>query len=668
MTTALITGVTGQDGSYLAEFLLGKGYRVLGMVRRTSLENFGRITHIQNDIELVTGDLLDQLSLINILQKYQPDEVYNLGAQSFVPTSWDQPVLTGEFTALGVTRMLDAIRLVSPQSRFYQASSSEMFGKVREVPQNEATPFYPRSPYGVAKVYGHYITVNYRESYDLFACSGILFNHECVGDKTPLLVRKDGHVNVVTPRELVPLLSKGRSSQTFAVPGLQAWDGVAWANALAVTATRRRDTDPNHRMLMVQARGGVTEVTAHHQMIDAEGITLSARDVLPDSHLAMAASLPASPGWTVLTSELAELLGLLTAEGFVSADGNHMHFTNNDPALHERVTELWSRVFLGTTALRRGISGWDRTGEVGQLYLNGTRTIGCWLRQQLYDRHGQRRVPPLVLNATTDIQASYMAGHYAGDGLKAGNGDSVKTNSAVLAQGLYWLYENQGRRCSVYAEQRGEKTYYQLNIGSGNRVGDKGLHLRNPASQVRSVTNVEAPSEWIYDFETSSGRFCAGVGGVVVHNSPRRGLEFVPRKVSYGVARIKAGLQAELRLGNLDSKRDWGYAGDYVKAMWLMLQPDAPDDYVIATGETHSVRELVDIAFSHAGLDWHDHVVIDSRYLRAAEVDLLVGDYARAKRELGWAPEVNFEELVRMMVDADLALVQSGVDLPGASV
>lgn len=328
MKTALITGVTGQDGSYLAEFLLGKGYRVLGMVRRTSLENFGRIAHIQSDIELVTGDLLDQLSLINLLQKHQPDEVYNLGAQSFVPTSWDQPVLTGEFTALGVTRMLDAIRLVSPQSRLYQASSSEMFGKVREVPQCETTPFYPRSPYGVAKVYGHYITVNYRESYNLYACSGILFNHE----------------------------------------------------------------------------------------------------------------------------------------------------------------------------------------------------------------------------------------------------------------------------------------------------------------------------------------------------SPRRGLEFVPRKVSYGVARIKAGLQSELRLGNLDAKRDWGYAGDYVKAMWLMLQPPAPDDYVIATGETHSVRDLVEVAFSHAGLSWQDHVVIDSRYLRAAEVDLLVGDYSKAKRELGWEPEVNFEHLVSMMVDADLALVEAGVNLPGASI
>ena len=324
MKTALITGITGQDGSYLAEFLLEKGYKVVGMLRRTSLESFDRINHIQDRIELVPGDLLDQLSLISILQQHRPDEVYNLAAQSFVPTSWNQPVLTGEFTALGVTRMLEAIRLVDPKIRFYQASSSEMFGKVREVPQTELTPFYPRSPYGVAKAYGHYITVNYRESYDLFACSGILFNHE----------------------------------------------------------------------------------------------------------------------------------------------------------------------------------------------------------------------------------------------------------------------------------------------------------------------------------------------------SARRGLEFVPRKVSYGVARIKQGLQTELRLGNLDSKRDWGYAGDYVKAMWMMLQAEKPDDYVIATGETHTVRELVEVAFGHAGLDWREHVVIDARFLRAAEVDLLVGDYAKARRELGWEPTTNFEGLVRMMVDADMELVAGGRDAP----
>ncbi len=315
---ALITGVTGQDGSYLAEFLLSQGYEVIGMVRRSSTVNFDRIYHIQDKLTLVQGDLLDQSSLMDIIAEYQPDEVYNLAAQSFVPTSWKQPVLTGEFTALGVTRLLEAIRLVKPDIRFYQASSSEMFGKVREVPQNEKTPFYPRSPYGVAKVYGHWITVNYRESYGIYAVSGILFNHE----------------------------------------------------------------------------------------------------------------------------------------------------------------------------------------------------------------------------------------------------------------------------------------------------------------------------------------------------SPRRGLEFVTRKVTYGAARIKLGLAQELRLGNLEARRDWGYAPDYVRAMWLMLQQDEPEDYVIATGETHSVRELCEIAFGYLGLDYRDFVVQDPRYFRPAEVDLLVGDASKAQAKLGWTPTVSFEELVKIMVDADLENLQ----------
>jgi GDPmannose 4,6-dehydratase len=311
---ALITGITGQDGSYLAEFLLSQGYEVLGMVRRSSTVNFDRIRHFQDHITIVQGDLLDQMSLLDILREYRPAEVYNLAAQSFVPTSWKQPVLTGEFTALGVTRMLEAIRIVDPGIRFYQASSSEMFGKVHAVPQCETTPFYPRSPYGVAKIYGHWITVNYRESYDLFACSGILFNHE----------------------------------------------------------------------------------------------------------------------------------------------------------------------------------------------------------------------------------------------------------------------------------------------------------------------------------------------------SPRRGLEFVTHKVTYGAVRIKLGLDHEVHLGNLEARRDWGYAGDYVQAMWLMLQQEEPDDYVIATGRTHSVRELCEAAFGYLGLDWQQHVVSDPKYFRPAEVDLLVGDASKAHAKLGWEPSVDFEGLVRLMVDADL--------------
>jgi GDPmannose 4,6-dehydratase len=321
---ALITGITGQDGSYLAELLLDKGYEVNGMVRRSSTENFERIGHLTDRVRLVQADLLDQSSLVEALEEAQPEEVYNLGAQSFVPTSWRQPVLTAEFTAVGVTRLLEAIRRVNPDIRFYQASSSEMFGKVREIPQSETTPFYPRSPYGVAKAYGHFITVNYRESYGLFAVSGILFNHE----------------------------------------------------------------------------------------------------------------------------------------------------------------------------------------------------------------------------------------------------------------------------------------------------------------------------------------------------SPRRGLEFVTRKISDGVARIKLGLADELRLGNLDAKRDWGFAGDYVEAMWLMLQAETPDDYVIATGEEHSVEEFADIAFAHAGLDRNQHVKTDPAFLRPAEVDHLVGNAAKAREQLGWEPRVSFRELVEMMVDADLERLSSTVATP----
>lgn len=311
---ALITGITGQDGSYLAEFLLNKGYRVTGLVRRTSTLNFERIKHIQEKINIISGDLLDQNSLINAINECKADEVYNLASQSFVPTSWKQPVFTGEATALGVARMLEAIRVVNPQIRFYQASSSEMFGKVREVPQTEKTPFYPRSPYGVAKLYGHWITVNYRESYNLFCCSGILFNHE----------------------------------------------------------------------------------------------------------------------------------------------------------------------------------------------------------------------------------------------------------------------------------------------------------------------------------------------------SPRRGLEFVTRKITHGVAKIKLGLANELRLGNLDAKRDWGFAGDYIRAMWLMLQQSEPDDYVVSSGFTHSVKDLLKVAFDYVNLDWEKYVMVDQEFFRPAEVQLLLGDSSKARKILGWKPEITFEQLVKMMVDADL--------------
>jgi len=629
----LITGITGQDGSYLAEFLLGQGYEVHGMVRRSSTERFERIEHIRDRLKLHQGDLLDHRSLVDALRAARPDEIYNLAAMSYVAASWAQPTLTAEFSGVGVTRVLEAMREVCPEARFYQASSSEMFGKVREVPQTERTPFYPRSPYGVAKAYGHFITVNYRESYGLHATSGLLFNHECVSARAPLLVRQNGIISVQTPPDLVPFRRQGPSTQTFS-PGslLEVWDGEEWTTVTSITATRRRRTDPDHRLLSIQARSGVVEVTAHHTMLDADRDPLAADGVMPGARLALAEEMPRSQAWTAVTLEMAEFLGLMVADGCIST--HQADFANHDDGSRFRITQLWSRLFLARAS------------------------VIPWLREQLYAPSGSKQVPPLILNADAGARRAFLDGYCAGDGLKRGNGASIKTNSPVLAQGLYWLYHLEGQPASVYAERRSGKTYYQLNLPSLARVGAKGQHLRRDPAEVRRVVDIPPEvDEWVFDLETESGVFCAGVGRIVVHNSPRRGLEFVTRKITWHAAAIKLGLAGEVRLGNLEAERDWGFAGDYTKAMWLMLQQDQPEDFVIATGAAHSVRECVEIAFDHAGVSIDDHVVLDPAFLRPAEVEHLIGDASKAKRILGWEPEVNFEQLIRMMVDADLALL-----------
>jgi GDPmannose 4,6-dehydratase len=657
MTRALITGITGQDGSYLAELLLSKGYEVHGMVRRASTEKFDRIEHLRDRITLHQGDLLDHRSLVDTLRASRPDETYNLAAMSFVAVSWIQPTLTAEFTGVGVTRLLEAVREVCPETRFYQASSSEMFGKVRETPQNEQTPFYPRSPYGVAKAYGHHITVNYRESYDLHACSGILFNHECIAERTPLMVRQDGTLAVRSAAELMPLRRKGPSVQTHTPEELlEVWDGDDWTRVRAITATRRRATNPDHRLLSVEARGGVAVVTGHHRMLDADHGEVRADSVSDGDRLALATEMPPAPVWTAITPELAEFLGLMAADGYVSRTAGHrVDFANNDIAVSMRVAELWSRLFLGTSRSRELPSGWNHDKGVMHLRLNGAQGARAWLREQLYTPSGHKQVPPLVLNGDVEIQDAFLRGHYSGDGLKRGNGMSVTTNSPILAQGVCWLYELSGQPASVYAEHRDDRTYYHLNLASRDRVGARGQHLRRDPAEVRRVVEVGSDGEeWVFDLETHSGVFAAGVGRLVVHNSPRRGLEFVTRKITWHAAAIKLGKRDELKLGNLDAKRDWGYAKDYVEAMWLMLQQPEADDYVIATGVSHSVRQCVEIAFDQAGLRWQDHVAIDDSLKRPAEVDLLVGDYAKAEQRLGWRPKTDFEALIRLMVDADL--------------
>jgi GDPmannose 4,6-dehydratase len=658
--TALITGVTGQDGSYLADLLLEKGYDVHGMVRRASTEKSERIEHIRERITLHQGDLLDQRSLVDTLRASRPDEIYNLAAMSFVAVSWIQPTLTAEFTGIGVTRMLEAMREVCPEARFYQASSSEMFGKVREVPQTETTPFYPRSPYGVAKAYGHFITVNYRESYGLHATSGILFNHECISGNSPLMVRDRGIASVKTPADLVPLLTKGPSVQSFDPgPLVEVWDGDRWVAVTAITATRRRTTDPDHELLSIEARGGTIDVTAHHHMLDDEYQQVLARDVDEGDRLALADALPTSLEWTSITEAMAELLGLLAADGYVERSGSRLAFVNNDAVLRTRVSQLWSRCFLGTSGEYAGRSGWKPDREVMHLNLYGGAGVGSWLRNQLYTPTSQKQVPPLVLNGTPAVHAAFLEGFYAGDGLKRGNGDSVTTNSPVLAQGLVWLYALTSRKVSVYTERRAGKVYYRLNVATAVPVGAKGQHLRKEPAEVRRVVPAEVPDdEWVFDIETESGAFCAGVGRITVHNSPRRGLEFVTRKITWHAAAIKHGLREKLNLGNLDARRDWGYAKDYVQAMWLMLQQNTAEDFVIATNTDHSVRECAQIAFDEAGLgDWERYVELDQSLVRPAEVDHLIGDYGKAERELGWKPETSFEELIRLMTRADLKLL-----------
>jgi GDPmannose 4,6-dehydratase len=683
---ALITGITGQDGAYLAELLLEKGYEVHGVKRRASSFNTDRIDHLYRDphepgrrMILHYGDLTDATNLIRIVQEVRPQEIYNLAAQSHVAVSFETAEYTANADALGTLRLLEAIRICGlvDSTRFYQASSSEMFGKVAETPQRETTPFHPRSPYGAAKVYAYWITVNYREAYGLFACNGILFNHECVAIDTPLVTRNNGAVDVVTPDELVALRRKGPIVQHFEPPGLEVWDGKSWTAVHSITATKRRTDSSDHDLLAVQARAGIIHCTAHHKLIRANGDVASARSVGEGDALLLAEALPPPPGWTVLTDEMAEFLGLIAADGYVpDADRCTVHFTNNDEELQERVTNLWSRLFLGTSRLARGTSGFGLNG-VTQGYLSGAgQAVVRWLREQLYTKSGFKRVPRLVLNTNTELQAAFLRGYYAGDGLKAGNGDSVKTNSAVLAQGLCWLFANQGRAASTYLEQRNGRNYYQLNLATSAPRGEKGQHLRKPAGEIRKVSAATPhDDEWVFDLETESQRFMAGVGRLVVHNSPVRGETFVTRKITRGLARIKAGLDDCLYLGNLDALRDWGHARDYVQAQWLMLQQAKPEDYVIATGEQHSVRTFVERAASELGmaLGWTgtgvaEHAVdantgrvvvrVDPRYFRPAEVDTLLGDASKARRQLGWTPRVTFAELVREMVEADWRLAQ----------
>jgi GDPmannose 4,6-dehydratase len=668
---ALITGITGQDGSYLAELLLEKGYQVFGTVRRSSTPStFTRIRHIQDKITLIPSDMSDQTSLIHALVQSEAEEVYNLAAQSFVQTSWPQPVFTGDVTALGVTRILDAIRFVNPKVRFYQASSSEMFGKVQEVPQREETPFYPRSPYGVAKVYGHWITVNYRESYNMHATSGILFNHECVTAETPVIIRERGIIDILPIEDVVPHRTTPHTAPKFTTPvdaedAFEVWDAQGWTKVTCMTATwngyEKKQNKVVHR---VAARGAVYHATSDHVVFACEDnrpVEKPAGEVVEGDRLALI-EMPAPTETVTMTLDEAWLTGVLVAEGSASREGK-LTFTNQDEAFLDEVAACWQRVTGGHSVRFVVPSGFENGNPVTQLRLTGASWFGHYLGEAMYTRNRLKRVPKRILNASEEIKLAFLRGYNAGDGLKSTpytyEYQSFKTSSAPLAAGLYWLAQTVLRqRAIICLEEHNGRLYYQINLNSPDSVGQKGQHLRRPVDEVVKAQPTEYKG-WLFDLATESGTFHAGIGQGWIHNSPRRGIEFVTRKVTYNVAKIKLGLAKEIRLGNLDARRDWGFAGDYVKAMWLMVQQEVPDDFVIATGETHTVQKLIETAFGRVDLDWKQYVVQDPAFMRPAEVDLLIGTPEKAGRILGWEPKVTFTELIHMMVDEDLKLLKA---------
>ncbi|MFQ5803981.1 MAG: GDP-mannose 4,6-dehydratase [Candidatus Methylomirabilales bacterium] len=660
---ALITGITGQDGSYLAELLLEKGYKVFGLVRRLSTPNIGNIDRIADDVTLLDGDLMDQSSLSAAVKESEPSEVYNLAAQSFVGTSFVQPVLTGEITGLGVLRLLEAVRANAPDARVYQASSSEMFGRVEVEPQVETTPFHPRSPYGVAKVYGYWACVNYREAHDLYVSNGILFNHECVTPETPIIVRQNGFVDCLPISEVVRDPRHKRRRQL----DLEIWDRDGFTKALFGSA--KWNGHKNDRAIhRVVARCGQVRTTADHVLPLQDGNERAARELRKGDRV-LRTHLPAPPSRTHVLANWAYLLGLLAADGYIGYREGRFSasFRNNDSDLLDRVQALWESHTAGSVKENNGISGY--TGEpTGGIHLNCDQGTLRSLREALYTRDAYKRVPRIILNSGAESWTAFLRGYNKGDGLKGGHGarefKNFKSSSPTLAAGLYWMASQVlGQRLTFNVDfvQRpsGEYAYHSINLNAPGDDG-KGRHLRLPSAEVKRVKQ-EPYLGWLYDIETATGTFHAGVGDVVIHNSPRRGLEFVTRKISHRVAGIHLGKADRLSLGELDVKRDWGYAPEYAELMWRILQHEEPDDFVGATGKSHSVRDFVTEAFRVVGIDdWESRVSVEERHFRPAEVYNLRGDASKAKKLLGWEPKVQFRDLVKIMVEADVARLKAG--------
>lgn len=695
---ALITGINGQDGSYLAEFLLEKGYQVWGTVKRNSVSETqsSRIEHLRdsNKINLEYADLTDMASLVRVIQKVKPTEIYNLAAQSHVRVSFDQPIYTANVTGVGTLNLLEAVRMVSPNSKIYQASSSEMFGNNIDPDgyQRETTPMNPVSPYGCAKVYSYNICRNYRNSYGMKIWNGVLFNHECISENSPVIIKykNNGRIDIIKAKFLKSVRKKGRNKQQWLDFDYQIWDGFDFVDVKCITATKRPKNDINFTCVSNNTRNGIVETTNHHNLLNIDNNKIKAVDVNIGDKL-LHGQYPKVNNISELTLEESKLIGLLVGDGYVSETGS-IKFTNNDTDILNEVSILWEKVSLGITSDSYTYeSGFG--GVSTNIRLTGNTDYGRYLRNQIYDKDGSKKIPQRILNSSKEIQLEFLKGYNLSDGLKSNKCiyefKNFKTNSSVLAQGLLFLVKNVTNQeyNITYEINNQNRRYYNINLltdrvdktesikeliedGFSQRKISETLlvsrstvrkvvngdevyqdsHLKKDSFEIKKKVEIIDQPEWVFDIEVETGRIMSGVGNIVISNSPRRGTNFVTNKVVKAAVRIKLGLQDKLHLGNLDATRDWGHAKDYVEAMFLMLQTDKPDDYVCATGISHSVRDLCEYTFSKLGLDYKDYVVIDEKHLRPEELHDLKGDSSKLRNELGWKPKYTFETMLDEMV------------------
>lgn len=657
---ALITGITGQDGSYLAELLLEKGYEVHGIIRRSSSFNTGRIDHIFPQLNLHFGDLADSSSLRKLMEFVHPDEVYHLGAQSHVRVSFDIPEYTCDIDALGTLRLLESIRDVDTNIKFYNAGSSEMFGKAKP-PQNEDTPFEPRSPYACAKVFSYYTTINYREAYGIHASNGILFNHECLVGNMPVIVKTDNLIDIKPISELIAYKPKGPNNQSQFVYNTQIWDKDGWVDIKYITAKKY-----NGKIRRIVSRMGTIDVTPEHIMLDADGGDIQAEALDAGIRLEDSA-LPKSINSTTCCLEKAWFLGAMCADGSVS-NGN-IRFVNKNKSLLEKMAALWVKITGESYNIKTQTSGFTGKKDIFQLNMVGDSSFSKWLLENIYvktsnSRKKEKRIPKIILNSSKDIISAFLDGYCEGDGTKslpkaAYRFQYFTTISPSLALGLRYCIDQVYGSDVTYNVYGKDKHVYKGFIrstrdrGLNGQKGNSGRNLIKDQNEITKIIDYDL-DDWVFDIETSSGKFTAGTGRLRVHNSPRRGETFVTRKITKAAGRIVHGLQDELRLGNLAAKRDWGYSKDYMEAIYLMLQQDQPDDYVVATGTSYSVEDFLKLVFKKAGLNWKDYVVIDPHYFRPTEVDHLEGNPSKIKAALGWEPKVDLEKMADLMLAHDL--------------